>query len=74
MEADRMAGVINYLIMAGVGVWTTLKGFRAYGPPPGESPDEDRFHDRYGRSFKIGGPILIVGGLAMALMKWMRYW
>ena len=58
----------NALIMAFGGVYCTLLGHRVVGKKAGVSREHDEWHRRWGGPFKVLGPLLVVGGLFLAVL------
>jgi len=51
------------------GVFLTLYGYRALSAAPGVDPKADEFHRRWGRLFRVAGPIIAVGGILMIAVR-----
>jgi hypothetical protein len=51
-----------------VGVFFSLLGYRVIGPKPGTNPRADNFYRLWGRSLRILGPIMIVGGILSEIL------
>jgi len=58
-----MGDVVNFSIMALAGIWMTCVGFRVI-PPPGRGglQAKDEWLRRWGRVFKVMGPVAILSG------------
>lgn len=54
------------------GLLITLIGFRVIHHKPGESLRYDAWFKKWGWMFKIGGPIMLVGNLAFAVVRLSR--
>jgi hypothetical protein len=67
MNPGTVAVIVNYGITVLAGILFTLYGHRMIGPCPGTNPRADEYHRRWGRFFRIAGPILIVGGILLAV-------
>jgi hypothetical protein len=68
-----LAQYIDSIIMLFVGVYACAVGFGAMPPPPSRDPVAgQQWLARYGRLFRIIGPLLIVLALALAAGKYFR--
>jgi hypothetical protein len=69
MSSETIAQYIETVVMMGAGLWIWAIGFRLIGKKPGESIKYDAWHDRYGRFFRYGGPIVMLSGM-VTLLAW----
>src|SRR5262245_34152782 len=61
--------LIQNSIIVLIGLVFVLVGFRVLGRKRGTSESADRWHAKYGKFFKIAGPVIVVGGLALFLLR-----
>jgi hypothetical protein len=66
MTAPQIGELVDGLIPLFGGVVATLLGFRVIGKKPGVDPAYDEKHRRYIQWLKIGGPLLVLFGIAMS--------
>ena len=64
MRVEVIAALVDGGIPIVGGIYATLLGLRIIGKPPGESPKYDRWHERFGRTLKVLGPILVFFGIS----------
>jgi hypothetical protein len=60
MNPHLTGALVDGAIPVAAGLYLTLLGYRVVGKKPGESEKYDRWHARFGRFFKVGGPLLIL--------------
>jgi len=60
MNPQLIGTLVDGAIPIAAGVYGTLLGFRVVGRKLGESEKYDRWHARFGKMFKVGGPALIL--------------
>lgn len=59
LDARRIGGIVDAAIPLVAGIFATMLGARKVGRRPGEDPNSDRWHERWDRSLRILGPLLI---------------
>lgn len=69
MSADAIGGLVNFGIMVAAGVYATLLGYRKIGQPPGQNQKVDDYHAKWGSVYRTVGPVLIVGGVVLGLVR-----
>jgi hypothetical protein len=67
----QVAGYIDQIIMFAVGVYGTSVGF-GWLPSPAPRMSAEDWQRRYGRLFKVIGPLLIVVSLLLAIGQYAR--
>lgn len=63
MGHETTGDLANAAIPLVAGIYATLRGLRLIGPRRGLSPRSDEWDDRFGRVFRVFGPLLILFGL-----------
>jgi len=64
--------MIDGVIMACIGLFVALIGYRKIQIPASPQFDSARWFARYGRMFRITGPLLVLCGVAIALADLIR--
>jgi hypothetical protein len=72
MRPGLLGGMVDAGITFLIGLVVTLYGFRVIGPRPGEDPGLDERHRRWGRLFRVAGPILMGFGAVLAVSALFR--
>ncbi len=77
MTAQHVGFFVPHAIGLVAAAVVTLIGFRKIGPKLGKHAGADRWHARFGPYFRIGGPLLVVAVLALAIVApasdWTRH-
>ena len=69
MPPELFAALANAFIGFLIGTFVTLIGFRIVGKRPGEDIKYDAWHQRWGRSFKVGGLAVIFFSALTAIAR-----
>jgi hypothetical protein len=72
VNARLIASLIDGSIMFIFGGYIALLGFRVVGKKPGTRPRLDEWMSRFGKFFKIGGPLLMAFGVFQAVFGIVR--
>ena len=67
MNPKMIGALVDGAIPLVGGIYFTLLALRVVGKKPGESVKFDQWYDRFGMSFKVLGPALIVFGIIQML-------
>jgi hypothetical protein len=69
MTSDVIAVLVDKGITVFAGLFFTLMGFRIVGKKPGESASYDEHMSKFGRLYRIVGPMLIIIGVVLAVVQ-----
>ena len=70
LSAQPLPPMTQAIVVLGVGLFSTLLGFGII--PAGLDPKKSAaWHKRYGGNLKIGGPLVILVGLALLARAWL---
>jgi hypothetical protein len=73
MSPETIGHLFELVLLASIGLYVTALGLRWLGKKQGVSERYDEWHGRFGRFFKIAGPIIILTAVLQACLnppKW----
>jgi hypothetical protein len=73
MRPDLVGNLVNAAIPFLGGLYATLLRFRMVGKPLGADPLYDQKFERFGRIFKVLGPVLMLFALFLAICGLIRF-
>ena len=71
MSGEIIGMFIDKAVMVLVGLWCVYQG---YLRTPPEEPKQAEWHRRFRTFFRIGGPLLVLIGVALVVMELCEYY
>jgi hypothetical protein len=72
MDPDLQKAIVESLMPLIVGTVVCLFAFRIVGKKPGQDPRWDRWHDDWGRMPRVFGPAILVYGIIMIALRYLK--
>jgi hypothetical protein len=72
MRPEAIAALVEGCIPFFGGILGTLYAYRILGKKPGQDPRHDEWHAKWGRLFKVLGPVVALFGVVLAVQGFLR--